>query len=93
VSAAIDPRSRFALSRGYRLQWEDAQNAYVLLFPEGLIKLNVSAAEILKRCDGQSSLIDITAGLESAFSRSGLAADVEAFVARALEAQWLCLQP
>ena len=41
MSAAIDPRSRFALSRGYRLQWEDAQNAYVLLFPEGLIKLNV----------------------------------------------------
>jgi pyrroloquinoline quinone biosynthesis protein D len=93
VSDAIDPSSRFALGRGYRLQWEAAQQAHVLLFPEGLIKLNVSAGEILKRCDGHATLADITADLEAVFSRNGLSDDVVRFVAVALERQWLQLQP
>jgi len=37
------------LSRLFRLQWEEAQNSYVLLYPEGMVKLNQSAGEILKR--------------------------------------------
>jgi pyrroloquinoline quinone biosynthesis protein D len=93
MSDAIDLTSRFALSRGYRLQWEAAQQAHVLLFPEGLIKLNVSAGEILRRCDGHATLADITADLEAVFSRNGLADDVVRFVAVALEQQWLRLQP
>jgi pyrroloquinoline quinone biosynthesis protein D len=32
----------------FRLQWEPAQNAHVLLYPEGMVKLNQSAGEILK---------------------------------------------
>ena len=39
------------LSRLFRMQWEEAQNAHVLLYPEGMVKLNQSAAEILKRCE------------------------------------------
>ncbi len=50
--ADIGPASRPAVGRGFRLQWEAAQNAHVLLYPEGMIKLNGSAGEILKRCDG-----------------------------------------
>ena len=37
------------LSRLFRLQWEEAQGAYVLLYPEGMVKLNDSAAQVLKR--------------------------------------------
>ncbi len=44
--------TRPAIARGFRLQWEPAQNAHVLLYPEGMVKLNGSAGEILKRCDG-----------------------------------------
>jgi pyrroloquinoline quinone biosynthesis protein D len=77
------------LSRLYRLQWEAAQHAHVLLYPEGMVKLNGSAAEILKRCDGRSSLPDIVAQLEQAFNASGLAADVQAFVADARQRGWL----
>lgn len=77
------------LSRLYRLQWEEAQHAHVLLYPEGMVKLNGSAAEILKRCDGRSSLPDIVAQLEHAFNASGLAADVQAFVADARQRGWL----
>jgi pyrroloquinoline quinone biosynthesis protein D len=92
MSTALDLKMRVALNRGYRLQWEEAQNAHVLLFPEGLIKLNVSAGEILKRCDGHATLAEVTAELEAAFSRSDLSGDVMRFVTMALEQQWLRLQ-
>src|SRR5262249_58446441 len=49
--AAIDANARPAIGRGFRLQWEPAQAAHVLLYPEGMVKLNSSAGEILKRCD------------------------------------------
>ena len=44
------------LSRLFRLQFESVQNAWVLLYPEGMVQLNPSAAEILRRCDGQRSI-------------------------------------
>jgi pyrroloquinoline quinone biosynthesis protein D len=90
VSAAdIAATSRPALGRGFRLQWEAAQNAHVLLFPEGMIKLNASAGEIMKRCDGQATIAEITADLEQTFGTSGLSGDVMAFVVMARDKQWL----
>jgi pyrroloquinoline quinone biosynthesis protein D len=77
------------LSRIFRLQWEEAQNAYVLLYPEGMVKLNTSAAEILKRCDGRSAVPQIVAQLEQAFNASGLAPEVQAFMADAQQRGWL----
>ncbi len=52
VVSELSAQSRPAIGRGFRLQWEAAQNAFVLLYPEGMIKLNASAGEIMKRCDG-----------------------------------------
>jgi pyrroloquinoline quinone biosynthesis protein D len=89
----IDASARPAIARGLRLQWEPAQGAHVLLYPEGMIKLNSSAGEIMKRCDGKRTLSDITADLEQAFSATGLAKDVEAFVAMAVDKHWLDIQP
>ena len=85
----IDAMSRPAVERSFRLQWEPAQNAYVLLYPEGMIKLNGSAGEILKRCDGAATLADITADLERAFATSNLSDDVIRFVIMAVEKKWL----
>lgn len=73
----------------YRLQFEPAQDAWVLLYPEGMVKLNTPAAEILRRCDGRRSVDDIVDDLERAFARTGLAADVHAFLAQAREHGWL----
>jgi pyrroloquinoline quinone biosynthesis protein D len=87
--AVIDAASRPAVGRGFRLQWEAAQNAHVLLYPEGMIKLNTSAGEILKRCDGATTIADITADLERAFSAVNLSDDVLRFVAMAVEKKWL----
>jgi pyrroloquinoline quinone biosynthesis protein D len=91
MSAAMpfDPAARPALDRRFRLQWEAAQGAHVLLFPEGMIKLNASAGEILKRCDGRASIADITADLERTFETTGLGGDVMAFLALAADKKWV----
>jgi pyrroloquinoline quinone biosynthesis protein D len=94
VSAApINTTSKPAIERRFRLQWEAAQNAHVLLYPEGMIKLNGSAGEILRRCDGIATVADITASLEQAFATTGLSADVIAFLAMAVEHRWVAVVP
>ncbi|HAT33337.1 MAG TPA: pyrroloquinoline quinone biosynthesis peptide chaperone PqqD [Janthinobacterium sp.] len=77
------------LSKLFRLQWEETQNNYVLLYPEGMVKLNTSAAEILKRCDGARDAAAIALDLESTFSLSGLDADVREFLEVANERGWV----
>ena len=77
------------LSRLFRMQWEETQGAYVLLYPEGMVKLNQSAAEILKRCDGQRSVPAIVDELQQAFKAGDLGADVDAFLRIASARGWL----
>ncbi|MBV8876798.1 MAG: pyrroloquinoline quinone biosynthesis peptide chaperone PqqD [Gammaproteobacteria bacterium] len=81
-----------AISQGLKLQWEPAQDAHVLLYPEGMVKLNSSAGAIMSRCDGARTLAEIVADLEHSYGLSGLAADVRAFVALALQKHWLELR-
>jgi pyrroloquinoline quinone biosynthesis protein D len=86
-SVAITAQPRVAA--GFRLQWEPAQDCHVLLYPEGLVKLNGSAGEIMTRCDGVRSIAAIVADLESAFNAKGLEGDVLAFVELAGKQRWL----
>jgi pyrroloquinoline quinone biosynthesis protein D len=85
----ISGSSKPALGRGFRLQWEPAQKAHVLLYPEGMVKLNGSAGEILKRCDGAKTVGEIVTDLETTFATTGLEKDVTAFMNIALEKHWL----
>jgi len=85
LEAATIPR----IGNGFRLQWEAAQECHVLLYPEGMVKLNQSAGEILKRCDGERTAAEIVADLETAFSTTGLAGDVFAFMEIAAQQRWL----
>jgi pyrroloquinoline quinone biosynthesis protein D len=85
VSTDIQPR----VAAGFRLQWEPAQSCHVLLYPEGMVKLNRSAGEIMKRCDGERSVGEIVADLEKTFSATGLEPDVIAFVEMAAKQRWL----
>jgi pyrroloquinoline quinone biosynthesis protein D len=75
-----------------RLQYEPAQEAHVLLYPEGMVKLNGSAGAIMSRCDGVRSVADIVSDLERTFNLTDIAGDVHAFVALALERHWLELK-
>jgi pyrroloquinoline quinone biosynthesis protein D len=85
LSTSIQPR----VGPGFRLQWEPVQDCHVLLYPEGMVKLNGSAGEIMKRCDGERTVAAIVDDLEQAFSAKGLEPDVLAFVEMAAKQRWL----
>jgi pyrroloquinoline quinone biosynthesis protein D len=57
----------YALALHHRFQWEEAQNSYVILFPEGMVKLHGGAGEVIKRLDGKVSVADVVADLKAAF--------------------------
>lgn len=77
------------VARGFRLQWEEAQGCHVLLYPEGMVKLNRSAGEILTRCTGTATVAEIVADLEIAFGATGLQGDVERFLDMARQQRWV----
>ena len=81
------------IGHGFRLQWEEAQSCFVLLYPEGMVKLNQSAGEIMKRVDGRRDVAAIVADLETAFATTGLERDVLAFVELAQRQRWLDWTP
>jgi len=85
----IDSSSIPRIGRGFRLQWEEAQQAHVLLYPEGMVKLNGSAGQILTRCNGVSPVNAIVAELEQTFETTALEADVLAFLRIADERRWV----
>jgi pyrroloquinoline quinone biosynthesis protein D len=86
---AATPATVPRIGHGFRLQWEPAQSCHVLLYPEGMVKLNQSAGEILSRCDGARSAAAIVADLEAAFATTGLERDVLAFIDIAGQQRWL----
>lgn len=77
------------VGRGFRLQFEKAQDCHVLLYPEGMVRLNPSAGEILRRCDGTRSVSEIVADLEQAFATTGLGNDVLGFLEVAARQRWV----
>ena len=79
-----------SLARHYRMQWEQAQGCHVLLYPEGMITLNDSAAQILLQCDGYNNVAGIVTALEHKFpSAQGLDIDVTEFVGGAHGEGWI----
>jgi pyrroloquinoline quinone biosynthesis protein D len=85
----VDLSSKPKLAKLFRMQYEEAQQAYVLLYPEGMVKLNQPASEILKRCDGERDVKAIIADIEQAFNVQGLEKDVTGFIEIATERGWI----
>ena len=82
-------RSR-ASARGFRLQWEPAQDCHVLLYPEGMVKLNQQRRrdpEALRRRSAAWPRSSPTWSRPS--RRTGLERDVLAFVEMAGKQRWL----
>ena len=78
------------LRRGFRLQWEPVQNCHVLLYPEGMIKLNDSAALIGGLIDGQRDVAAIIGELDQQFPGvPELGADIEQFMEVARAEHWI----
>jgi pyrroloquinoline quinone biosynthesis protein D len=85
----ITPDQPINFSTLHRLQWEEAQQKYVILYPEGMVELNQSSAEILKCCDGTRTPAQIVSELEQKFDTTGLTNDVTAFLGVALQNGWI----
>jgi pyrroloquinoline quinone biosynthesis protein D len=74
----IAPDARPRLPHGVRLVHSEAQGGWVLLAPERVFKADPIAAEIVKRCTGESTLAAIVDDLAQAYAapRERVLADV-----------------
>lgn len=86
---SINPDDLIEFSPLHRLQWEEAQQKDVILYPEGMVELNQSSAEILKLCDGTRRLAQIITELEQKFATTGLKEDITGFLEIALQNGWI----
>lgn len=78
------------LALGYRFQWEPAQDCHVLLYPEGMVKLNPAASEILKRIiEKKQTVGELIAELKLAFNGADLDDDVYQFLEEAYDNDWI----
>ena len=78
ISGDVVPR----LPRGVRLRYDDVRSEWMLLAPERILKPDGIALEILKRCDGKSTLDAIIDDLVQSFGaeRQEVARDVREFL-------------
>jgi len=80
----------YALAFHHRFQWEEAQQSYVILFPEGMVKLNGGAGEVIKRVDGKATVGDIITELKQAFPDAiGIEADIIGMFEMAYGKAWI----
>ena len=81
-TAAIAPDARPRLPRGVRLVHSEAQGGWVLLAPERVFKADAIAAEIVKRCTGETTLAAIVDDLAKTFNapRERILTDVTAML-------------
>ena len=78
------------LNRLFKFQFEKAQDCYVLLFPEGMIKLNGSASAILLQVNGEKSVAEIITALQAEYpDAEGIEEDVLAFFEHAEQKRWI----
>lgn len=94
MSAALDADAVPCIMPMFRLQWEEAQGCHVLLYPEGMVRLNGPAGEILKCCDGTRTVVEIIDDLCVRFPGvESLPDDVYTFLRVAHENQWIKPRP
>jgi len=56
------------LRKGVRLTFDKTRDTHVLLFPEGVLVPNATAAAVLKLCDGESTVAQIATALNERFA-------------------------
>jgi coenzyme PQQ biosynthesis protein PqqD len=72
--------NRPRLVTGARLQYDEVREEHMLLVPEGVVRLNPTAAEVLELCDGERSLEEIVDTLSGRYEGSDLRSDVQGLV-------------
>ncbi|HAP04165.1 MAG TPA: pyrroloquinoline quinone biosynthesis peptide chaperone PqqD [Methylophilaceae bacterium] len=80
----------FKIAAHHRFQWEEAQQSHVILFPEGMVKLNGSAGEVLGLVDGKNSVNQIVTSLKEKFQGvEGIEKDILSMIQFALDKAWI----
>ena len=64
------------LVTGARLRYDEVREEHLLLIPEGAVRLNPTAAEVLGLCDGERSLEDIVGALAERYEGADVRDDV-----------------
>ena len=77
------------INPNFQFQWEEKQNCYVLLYPEGMVQLNQSAGEILNLWDGSNDIQGINKILCEKFELQDLTQDITAFLEEAKNRNWI----
>lgn len=85
----IRPGDRPEISPLYLFRWEEAEQAYLLLYPEGIIKLNDSAGNILKLCTGENTFEEVIAALKAVYGPQATENDVYNFMETAIGKGWI----
>ena len=68
------------LVTGARLRYDEVREEHLLLVPEGAVRLNPTAAEVLGLCDGERSVEDIVGVLTDRYRGSDVSDDVRGLV-------------
>ena len=90
TKSLLRPTDIVELNPRYLFRWEEPQQAYILLYPEGLIKLNATAGEILGTiAAGQCTVSEIIAQFTVAYQDSDVANDVMEFLETSYDKGWI----
>ncbi|MDP1910108.1 MAG: pyrroloquinoline quinone biosynthesis peptide chaperone PqqD [Hyphomicrobium sp.] len=83
----MPPSAKPAFAPGVRLAHNEAQGGWVLLAPERVLKTDEISYQILKRCNGETSIASIVDELTIAFDapRERIFADVSALFAQLVQ--------
>ena len=68
--------TRPRLVTGARLRYDEVREEHLLLIPEGAVRLNATAAEVLGLCNGERSLDDIVDALSGRYEGADVREDV-----------------
>ena len=81
-----------AIAPGHRLQFEESQNQFVLLYPEGMVQLSGPAADVLFHCISPMAITEIIAKVAEDYETAdSLEADIRAFLEDAHGRGWITL--
>jgi pyrroloquinoline quinone biosynthesis protein D len=77
------------LNPTHHFRWEEPQRAHVLLYPEGIVKLNETAAAIIEAATGARSVQAAIADIAARYGRDDLEPKILAFLEDARAKGWI----
>ncbi len=77
------------LNPNFHFRWEEPQQAHVLLYPEGIVKLNETAAAILEACTGGQTIGNGAAELAARYDKNDLGGEALKFLEVAHAKGWI----